>query len=322
MEGFSWVFRRFWMADHVSVLFFFFFLYSSFSAKKVFFGCENPSPYNWCLSLRWDWHGNWCLSLRWDWHEYSVSRPPYCRGAAGNHEGPHLMLWSCVHVSNKIRSWSVRSAKGLTKSVDLHACVDRLLMHHTQLQQRWYEWSKKGLRKNKSRTKERLPNRGGGVPTHHYSVVTMTLKKMRPDSWTSAWQRLDAVTILTRLEVERLTSELHWRMASTMSLQDCSFRVWTCDAKSSFDGNDTGLSVSGPLSECRLDADKRLSPFAVILLFAGLLSPLMKTSWTRTARSRSGECDGRGVLTETCHSNGAGRPTQRGAWCELTNEYE
>ena len=42
------VFIRFQMADYVIMLS----LYSSFSAKKVVLGCENPSPYN----LRWGWH--------------------------------------------------------------------------------------------------------------------------------------------------------------------------------------------------------------------------------------------------------------------------
>ena len=64
-------------------------LYSSFSAKKVFFkfGCKNPSPYNWCLSLRWDWHEYVCtLPAVLSWHGAAEARLATTK--------VHILLWS------------------------------------------------------------------------------------------------------------------------------------------------------------------------------------------------------------------------------------
>ena len=143
------------------------------------------------------------------------------------------------------------------------------------------EWTKWTGQTRKSRTKEGFSNRGGGVPRIIPGSYHDTAEN---GAW--HWQRLDSLywllSCLSTWSLVRTAPVL----ALAVSLQDCWFRVWTGDA-STFDGSDTDLSVTSS-SNVDLMQISWLSPSVVIPLF-GLLSPLMKTSRTRAARSRNGE---------------------------------
>ena len=212
------------------------------------------------------------------------------------------------------------SATGLanSSSVDLHACApssapancDASCATFTKVSE-----GGKGLKKKVERKKDFQTGnlvRGGGVPTHHNpSVLPWHCRK-----WRLTESRAPA------------QAQTNWNCSSAVASDRSppSFKIpswdWWHDAESTFD-RPWHRPLSGPLFECRLDADKlvvafrRHTPFRVAATFdEDVLNKGSPLTERRVCNN------GRGVSTERCHSNGAGRPTQRGAWCELTDEYE
>ena len=128
-------------------------------------------------------------------------------------------------------------------------------------------------------------------------------------------------SVLTRA-LQHVEHELH--ELADHRVFSCWFQVWTGDSESTFDGSDTGLSIKWPalrmstsIANKAVFAFRRDTPFRVALTSD---EDVLNKGSPLTERIVCN--NGRGVSTKRCHSNGAGRPTQRGAWCELTGEYE
>ena len=315
----------------------FFFYYIISVSKHVFSGSPELRP-----------NQNWLY----------VPRPArciiksYCLGTAEARLATrkvHILLWStCSHAptcsltiieKKKVRSCTVTSAIALVNTVDLHArrgysapanrdygapcvraCVRvcvcvcvcararaRVCVTVITGDASWATFTKsewKGLKK--SRTKESTDFRTGWGSLHaslpgsyHDTVENGAWQRL----WVSLFSGIRSITESS--DSEFLFTMDWWRRVN----------FWW----------EWHRPISGQLFQCRLDADKpvvafrRDTPFRPAVTFGE--DVLNKGSPLTERRVCS---NGRGVSTETCmcHSNGAGRPTQRGEWCELTDEYE